>query len=124
MHQDKNFNDLTNSPNLVLGSVQGGKAGTGQTFWFDGTPRNIAAFLMQNVDADQIQITTVLDTPVLSSFGCLIDYCPNSTLLASVMEQLIPMQMGVASPAEFFCPTQEEFEEFYRQSKSADMTLA
>ena len=124
MSTDNNFDALSNCDNLVTGIVQGGKAGNEQTFWFDGTPRNIAAFLMQNVDADQIQITTVLDTPVLSSFGCLIDYCPNSTLLASVMEQLIPMQMGVASPAEFFCPTQEEFEEFYRQSKSADMTLA
>lgn len=124
MSTDNKFDALSNCDNLVTGIVQGGKAGDEQTFWFEGTPKNIASFLMQNADADRIQITTVLDTPVLSSFGCFIDQCPDKTLLASVMEQLVPMQMGAVSPAEFFCPTQEEFEEFYRQSQSANMTLA
>ena len=124
MSTDNKFDSLTDCDNLAKGIVQGGKTGNGQIFWFEGTPQNIAAFLMQNADAEQIQITTVLDTPVLSSFGCFIDHCPDKTLLASVMEQLVPMQMGAVSPAEFFCPTQEEFEEFYRQSQSANMTLA
>ena len=124
MSTDNKFDALSNCDNLVTGIVQGGKAGDEQTFWFEGTPKNIASFLVQNADADRIQITTVLDTPVLSSFGCFIDQCPDKTLLASVMEQLVPMQMGAVSPAEFFCPTQEEFEEFYRQSQSANMTLA
>ena len=124
MSTDNKFDALSNCDNLVTGIVQGGKAGDEQTFWFEGTPKNIAAFLVKNADADQIQITTVLDTPVLSSFGCFIDQCPDKTLLASVMEQLVPMQMGAAAPEEFFCPTQEEFEKFYRQSQSADMTLA
>ena len=124
MSTDNKFDALSNCDNLVTGIVQGGKAGNEQTFWFEGTPKNIASFLVQNADADRIQITTVLDTPVLSSFGCFIDQCPDKTLLASVMEQLVPMQMGAVSPAEFFCPTQEEFEEFYRQSQSANMTLA
>ena len=124
MSTDNKFDALSNCDNLVTGIVQGGKTGNGQTFWFEGTPQNIAAFLMKNADADQIKITTVLDTPVLSSFGCFIDQCPDKTLLTSVMEQLVPMQMGAVSPAKFFYPTQEEFEEFYRQSQSADMTLA
>ena len=124
MSTDNKFDALSNCDNLVTGIVQGGKAGDEQTFWFEGTPKNIAAFLVKNADADQIQITTVLDTPVLSSFGCFIDQCPDKTLRASVMEQLVPMQMGAAAPEEFFCPTQEEFEKFYRQSQSADMTLA
>lgn len=124
MSTDNKFDALSNCDNLVTGIVQGGKAGNGQTFWFEGTPKNIASFLVQNADADRIQITTVLDTPVLSSFGCFIDQCPDKTFLTSVMEQLVPMQMGAVSPAEFFFPTQEEFEEFYRQSQSANMTLA
>ena len=124
MSTDNKFDALSNCDNLVTGIVQGGKAGDEQTFWFEGTPKNIASFLVQNADADRIQITTVLDTPVLSSFGGFIDQCPDKTLLTSVMEQLVPMQMGAVSPAEFFCPTQEEFEEFYRQSQSANMTLA
>lgn len=121
---DNKFDALTNCQNLVTGIVHGGKAGNGQTYWFEGTPKNIAAFLVKNADADQIQITTVLDTPVLSSFGCFIDQCPDKTLLASVMEQLVPMQMGAAAPEEFFCPTQEEYENYCRQMQSDDMTMA
>ena len=124
MSTDNKFDALSICDNLVTGIVQGGKAGDEQTFWFEGTPKNIASFLVQNADADRIQITTVLDTPVLSSFGCFIDQCPDKTLLESVIEHLVPMQMGAAAPEEFFCPTQEEFEEFYRQSQSANMTLA
>lgn len=124
MSTDNKFDALSNCDNLVTGILQGGKAGNGQTFWFEGTPKNIASFLVQNADADWIQITTVLDTPVLSSYGYFVDQCPDQALLESVIEHLVPMQMGTAAPEEFFCPTQEEYEDYCRQMQSDDMTMA
>ena len=79
---------------------------------------------MRHADADNIYITTPLDTPVISSFGCFVDQCPDRSRLQAVMEQLMPMQMGEITPEDFFCPTEEEFDEFCRQMQSADMTMS
>lgn len=124
MHNEERFTQLTNSRDLVLGTVYGGKSGSEQRYWFEGTPKNIASFLMRHADADNIYITTPLDTPVISSFGCFVDQCPDRSRLRAVMEQLMPMQMGETTPEDFFCPTEEAFDEFCRQAQSADMTMS
>lgn len=124
MSEESKYDALINCPNLVSGVVRGERADSVQVFWFDGSPRNIASFLMHHADADSIQITTALDMPVVTSFGCFIDQCPDPALLETIREQLVPMQLGIVSPEEFFCPTNEEFDEHCRQAQSASMTLS
>ena len=124
MNNDEKFDQLTNSRDLVLGTVCGGRNGGEQRYWFEGTPRNIASFLMRHADADNIYITTPLDTPVMSSFGCFVDQCPDRNRLQSVMEELMPMQMGETKPEDFFCPTEEEFDNHCRQTQATDMTMS
>ena len=84
MHNEERFTQLTSSRDLVLGTVYGGKSGSEQRYWFEGTPKNIASFLMRHADADNIYITTPLDTPVISSFGCFVDQCPDRSRLQAV----------------------------------------
>lgn len=82
--------------------------GTREERWLKGSPENIASFLMRNQSADQITLTDTLDRLILNSFGCCIDTCPDREFMGKVMEQLVPMQMGGATPVAFEIITNEE----------------
>lgn len=124
MNNAEQFSELANSRDLVLGTVCGGRDNGERRYWFEGTSKNIASFLMRHADADVIYITTPLDMPVMSSFGCFIDQCPDRSRLQAVLEQLVPMQGGETEPDDFFCLTEEMFNECCRQAQTADMTMS
>jgi len=67
------------------------------------TPKNIAAFIAKNatLEGNDVQITTPLDTPFLSTYGGFIDYCSDQEFLRTeLLPALIPMQLGDTEPPE------------------------
>lgn len=69
-----------------------------EDYWFKGTPENIASFLLRNQDADRITITDPLDRLVMSTYGSMIDSCPDKELLGNVSRYLKPLQLGETDP--------------------------
>lgn len=125
---DKNMTDnnqiqeLLDSPYVTLGYVYRG--GEREKYWFDGTPENIASFLMHFPDADQIILTDRMDILVLNTIGTFIDTCPDQEQLSQVLTHLIPMQMGETEPKEVFCPTDQEVNDYCNLSSQYDMTFS
>lgn len=72
-----------------------------QVFVFSLTPENIANFIGQQMGRDtEMTLTDQLDVMVLTTFGGFIDKCPDRTLLQSVLQHLVPIQMGEAAPKD------------------------
>lgn len=125
MNSNEQMEKLLHGGSVTLGYVyQDGKR---DEYWFEGTPENMASFLARFPAADKVILTDSLDNLVLNSFGSFIDTCPDKELLGQVLQYLIPMQMGEAEPAEFFCPTVEDVEKYadgnYEYGNGGGMTL-
>ena len=72
-----------------------------QVFVFSLTPENIANFIGQQMGQDvEITMTDQLDLTVLTTFGGFIDKCPDRGVLQSVLQYLVPIQMGEAAPKD------------------------
>lgn len=113
--------ELIESPAVTLGYVYSG--GQREKYWFDGSPENIASFLMRFPNADQIILTDRMDLLVLNTIGNFIDTCPDKEQLSQILTHLVPMQMEQAKPQEFFCATDQEVNDYYNQLRSFDMTF-
>lgn len=84
-----------------------------EEYWFENTPENIASFLARHPDAKEIVLTDQMDQPILNTIGFFINRCPDQTLLEKIKVHLIPMQLQEREPYDFFCPTDEEVEEYF-----------
>ena len=72
-----------------------------EAFVFSLTPDNIANFIVHQMGQDvEITMTDQLDLTVLTTFGGFIDKCPDRNLLQNVLQYLVPIQMGEASPKD------------------------
>ena len=72
-----------------------------EVFVLSMTPENIANFIGQRMGQDvEITMTDQLDLTVLTTFGGFIDKCPDRSLLQSVLQHLVPIQMGAAAPKD------------------------
>ncbi len=72
-----------------------------QVFAFSLTPENIANFIGQQMGQDtEMTLTDQLDVTVLTTFGGFIDKCPDRGVLQSVLQYLVPIQMGEAAPKD------------------------
>ena len=70
-----------------------------QVFVFSLTPENIANFIGQQMGQDtEMTLTDQLDVTVLTTFGGFIDKCPDRNLLQNVLQHLVPIQIGEATP--------------------------
>ena len=91
-------------------------------FFLSGMPEHLAAFLGGHPDADQMVLTDPMDNLILDTFGNLIGRCPDKVLLEQVKKTLLPIQMGEAEPAEIFCPTLDEVEQYDAQKETHEET--
>ena len=121
MEQNKKMQILVDSPSAMLGYVYQGQSR--EVYWFDGSPENIASFLMNFPDADRMILTDQMDMLVLNTIGTFIDICPDKNQLAQILEHLIPMQMGETEPRDFFCPTVDEVNAYCNQQEGYELTL-
>ena len=112
MADNDQIQSLLDSASVTLGYVY--RDGQREKYWFDGTPENIASFLMRFPDADQIILTDRMDMLVLNTIGTFIDTCPDKERLSQVLTHLAPMQMGGAEPKEVFCPSDQEVNDYRR----------
>lgn len=72
-----------------------------QVFAFSLTPENIANFIGQQMGRDtEMTLTDQLDVTVLTTFGGFIDKCPDRNLRQNVLQYLVPIQMGEATPKD------------------------
>ena len=72
-----------------------------EVFVFSLTPENIANFIGQQTGQNvEITMTDQLDLTVLTTFGSFIDKCPDRSLLQNVLQHLVPIQMGKATPKD------------------------
>lgn len=72
-----------------------------EVFVFSLTPENIANFIGQQMGQDvEMTLTDQLDLTVLTTFGGFIDKCPDRNLLQNVLQHLVPIQMGEATPKD------------------------
>ena len=72
-----------------------------QVFAFSLTPENIANFIGQQMGRDtEMTLTDQLDVTLLTTFGGFIDKCPDRNLLQNVLQYLVPIQMGEATPKD------------------------
>lgn len=121
MDTNKQMQSLLDSPYATLGYVY--RHQSREVYWFEGTSKNIAAFLMKFSDADRMILTDPMDMLVLNTIGAFIDTCPNQNQLSQILEHLVPMQMGDSKPKDFFCPTADEVNAFCNQQETFEMTL-
>jgi len=110
--------ELLSSNAITCGFVYYGN--TCEEYWFQGTPENIAAFIARFPNADRMVLTDTMDELVLDTIGWYIDTCPDKRLLEEVKKHLIPIQMGMAEPGEFFCPTIKEENAYYDEKQGMD----
>lgn len=83
-----------------------------EELWFEGTPENIASFIALRPCAHHMILTDRLDSFVLSTIGYFIDTCPDQEFCGRIKELLIPMQMGIETPATVFSPSVHEVEQY------------
>lgn len=83
-----------------------------EELWFDGTPENIASFIALRPCAHHMILTDRLDNFILSTIGNFIDTYPDQQLCHRIKEHLIPMQMGMKTPATVFSPSVYEIEQY------------
>ena len=70
-----------------------------EVFVFSQTPENIANFIGQHgAQSSEMTLTDRLDMTVLTTFGGYIDKCRDPQLLRSVLQYLVPIQMGQEPP--------------------------
>lgn len=86
--------------------------------WFDGTPDNIASFIIKNQDADRIVLTDPLDRLVLNTYGSMIDSCPDRERMMRIAQKLIPMQMDELEPAVVPLYSREEMDYGYPNTEA------
>jgi len=122
MADNDQIQSLLDSASVTLGYVY--RDGQREKYWFDGTPENIASFLMRFPDADQIILTDRMDMLVLNTIGTFIDTCPDRERLSQVLTHLAPMQMGGAEPKEVFYPSDQEVNDYCNQLSQHDMTFS
>ena len=122
MADNDQIQSLLDSASVTLGYVY--RDGQREKYWFDGTPENIASFLMRFPDADQIILTDRMDMLVLNTIGTFIDTCPDKERLSQVLTHLAPMQMSGAEPKEVFCPSDQEVNDYCNQLSQHDMTFS
>lgn len=122
MADNEKIQKLLDSPSVTLGYVY--RAGSREKYWFNGTPENIASFLMRFPDADKIILTDSLDMLVLNTIGNFIDTCPDKERLSQILAHLVPMQMGETKPKEIFCPSDQEVNDHCSQFSRYDMTFS
>lgn len=113
--------NLTQAQNTMRGYVYPYE-GYRRDFWFEGTPENIANFIMMHSDADEIVITNTWDNLVLNTKGMFIDGCPNQELLREILPFLIPLQMGEKEVAEIEIVSDEDVEQAYQKNNSMNMS--
>ena len=93
-----------------------------EVFVFSLTPENIANFIGQQTGQNvEITITDQLDLTVLTTFGGFIDKCPDRNLLQDVLQHLVPLQMGEATPKDVptvSMDTMELYSEMLEQAQS------
>ena len=101
---------LLESGNVIKGFVYQDEQR--EELWFEGTPENIAAFIALHPCAHHMILTDRLDSFVLSTIGNFIDACPDQELCGRVKEHLIPLQMGIKTPASLISPSVAEVEQY------------
>lgn len=121
MADNRKIRELLDSSCVILGYVY--RADSREKYWFDGTPENIASFLMQFPDADQIILTDRMDLLVLNTIGTFIDTCPDQAQLSEIVKHLVPMQLGEIKPKEIFSPNDDEINAFFDQNSFYNMTI-
>lgn len=93
-----------------------------EVFVFSLTPENIANFIGQQTGQNvEITMTDQLDLTVLTTFGGFIDKCPDRNLLQDVLQHLVPLQMGEATPKDVptvSMDTMELYSEMLEQAQS------
>ena len=93
-----------------------------EVFVFSLTPENIANFIGQQTGRNvEITMTDQLDLTVLTTFGGFIDKCPDRNLLQDVLQHLVPLQMGEATPKDVptvSMDTMELYSEMLEQAQS------
>lgn len=88
--------------------------------WFEGTPENIANFIMRYPENDLI-ITDWMDQMVCTTSMSFLDRVPDQKLCEQIKEHLIPMQMGEVEPGEVLSFTDEESELLVGQDEEQDL---
>ena len=121
MVENDQMQALLESPTATIGYVY--REGQREKYWFDGTPENIASFLMRFPDADQVTLTDRMDLLVLNTIGPFIDSCPDRSQLPQILAHLLPMQRGEVKPGELFCPSEQQVNEHLNQVSAYDMTF-
>lgn len=86
-------------PSTVIGHVFWGQKD--KMYFFNGSPENIASFIMRNEDAKSIIITRIPERLVIHTKGSHIANCGNTDELSAICAHLVPMQKGEASPVVF-----------------------
>lgn len=107
---------LMASENVVRAYIYRGR--DSEEFWFDGTPDNIASFIIKNQDADRIILTDPLDRLVLNTYGSMIDSCPDRERLKCIARKMIPMQQDHLEPSVVPLYSREEMNYGYPNTEA------
>ena len=107
---------LMASENVVRAYIYRGR--DSEEFWFDGTPDNIASFIIKNQDADRIILTDPLDRLVLNTYGSMIDSCPDRERLKCIARKMIPMQQDHLEPSVVPLYSREEMNYGYPNAEA------
>ena len=95
-----------------------------EVFVFSQTPENMANFIGQQLGQDsELTLTDRMDMTVLTAFGGFIDKCPDKKVLQSVLQHLVPIQMGQISPREVPAVSLDMMDRYNEMMAYADMGM-
>lgn len=99
-------NKVLDMPSTVIAHVFRGQKD--KMYFFNGSPENIASFIMRNEDAKATIITRIPERLVIHTKGCHVANCGSTDELSAICAHLVPMQKGEATPVVFPLYTVDE----------------
>lgn len=116
----KEIGEMLDRHNLIRAYVYPHK-GYRSEYWFEKSPTNIANFIMQHKDVQEIILTDTMENLVLNTIGEFIDRCSDQVLLLEILLHLIPMQLGEDEPQIISVATAAEVEAYFEKQNEMAM---
>lgn len=95
-----------------------------QVYVLSMAPENIANFIGQHrANCSEMTLTDRMDTTILTTFGGFIDKCSDRELLRSVLQYLVPIQMGEAGPKEVAAVSMDTYDLYDEMLEVAQISM-
>jgi hypothetical protein len=70
-----------------------------EKFMFEGTPENVASFIIKNWDKNNM-ITDLYDNQLVTTYGQFLNKVYSKEFRQELLKELLPMQAGEREPVE------------------------